>query len=562
MTSSTHMNDSIHHDSLKEWQQRALAELKGKPLESLNWTSEEGLPFSAYYNQANGATPFPVLIQNRQKTWMSPIHLSGEWGAEMNKKALNQLSKGATSLFFSISSLPSQQELLQVLKGIEFKYIYSLWEVEAHMLQRFADLLAKTLAEMGQEPEETEIGLIPHLGTFDALTPKFFEQIAELISSKQALYPKWQFTFIPAWLIDQLGGNQLQELHFALSYWSELVHALRKTPALTSKLNVGIATSSGVEYFSSLCKNRIISRLLNQISSEANLESQFQITCRLSIQSFSSIDIHNNLLRACTSGMAALQGNVNHLLIPSYHPGNEEAERISLNIGLLLEHEAKLMLPADPIAGAWFPELLSTEMAQKAWELFLNTESQGGLINTLEFWNNELLKVRSTKLHSVASRKTFLLGVNQYPGKQASMCFDSSFRMASIFEALREKTAQLASTLGHQPSALLYQHGDTVWRNLRANFAQNFLGCAGFQCIIATELPAEKFDLVVLCSSDAEYPALIKSKNYPTSKLVLLAGNPGEHEQEWRSDGISDFLHTKSNLLQTLHSILDQLSES
>ena len=53
---------------------------------------------------------------------------------------------------------------------------------------------------------------------------------------------------------------------------------------------------------------------------------------------------------------------------------------------------------------------------------------------------------------------------------------------------------------------LLLERGDLKMRKARAAFCLNFFGCAGFD-IVRGESLADA-DLVVLCSSDAEYLAL------------------------------------------------------
>ncbi len=66
-----------------------------------------------------------------------------------------------------------------------------------------------------------------------------------------------------------------------------------------------------------------------------------------------------------------------------------------------------------------------------------------------------------------------------------------------------------------------------------------------------------KSKIVVICSSDKEYPELapvicagLKEKN-PEIK-VIIAGNPKEHADALKASGIDDFIHARSNMLETL----------
>src|SRR5690606_10604314 len=91
-------------------------------------------------------------------------------------------------------------------------------------------------------------------------------------------------------------------------------------------------------------------------------------------------------------------------------------------------------------------------------------------------------------------------------------------RAAEAFEALRLDTERHAARTGHTPTVFLLPIGHPAMRTARATFATNFFGCAGFvlQDHVGFEsieagveaVRAEQPDIVVLCSSDEEYPAL------------------------------------------------------
>ena len=101
----------------------------------------------------------------------------------------------------------------------------------------------------------------------------------------------------------------------------------------------------------------------------------------------------------------------------------------------------------------------------------------------------------------------------------------------------------------------------------------NFFGCAAFsvndpgsletidQCIefakkmISKDTASkQKVDAFVLCASDSEYlPAVTKCKDQlqELNVPIIVAGNPDDAEQ-LKLLGIDNFVHLKTNLLQTL----------
>jgi methylmalonyl-CoA mutase cobalamin-binding subunit len=97
---------------------------------------------------------------------------------------------------------------------------------------------------------------------------------------------------------------------------------------------------------------------------------------------------------------------------------------------------------------------------------------------------------------------------------------------------------------------LLLQRGDVKMRMARANFCQNLFGCAGFDVHASETL--EPAELVVLCSSDAEYVALAKEICSQTKVPVVVAGDPKEQIEMLKSLGVKDFVYMGVNAVEVL----------
>ena len=102
-------------------------------------------------------------------------------------------------------------------------------------------------------------------------------------------------------------------------------------------------------------------------------------------------------------------------------------------------------------------------------------------------------------------------------------------------------------------------------RRARSGFATNFFGVAGYEIVdnngFATAEEGvkaaldQKADIVVLCSSDEEYAEitetackLLKGK----VKAVVLAGFPKDMVDTYKGYGIDEFIHVKTNVLESL----------
>ena len=123
------------------------------------------------------------------------------------------------------------------------------------------------------------------------------------------------------------------------------------------------------------------------------------------------------------------------------------------------------------------------------------------------------------------------------------------------------RTERHAAETGKTPRVLVADFGDVKMRAVRSSFASNFFACAGFD--IDTQrfasvdgIAADGADLIVLCSSDAEYVemagalvAVLKAIGRDTP--VLVAGNP-ESVEQLRAAGVADFIYIRSNPIEVL----------
>jgi methylmalonyl-CoA mutase len=70
-------------------------------------------------------------------------------------------------------------------------------------------------------------------------------------------------------------------------------------------------------------------------------------------------------------------------------------------------------------------------------------------------------------------------------------------------------------------------------------------------------IAAAEAEVIVLCSSDAEYPnlapALIaKLKEAKRNPPVIIAGFPADSVEALKTAGVADFIHLRSNAVETL----------
>ncbi len=140
-------------------------------------------------------------------------------------------------------------------------------------------------------------------------------------------------------------------------------------------------------------------------------------------------------------------------------------------------------------------------------------------------------------------------------------------RLAGGFEALRARANHYKKLNGHLPKVWLSNFGPPKQHKVRADFAAGFLASGGFAIHqgpgasspeeAAKAAAKSGADVVVICSTDDSYPSLVPAFVSSLRELkpkikILLAGYPNDHITAFRSAGVDDFLHIRSDSLELL----------
>jgi len=333
------------------------------------------------------------------------------------------------------------------------------------------------------------------------------------------------------------------------------------------------------------------SQIVGVYEDSSEHDAQMNIHCVTSSWNISLYDPNVNMLRTTTEAMSSIIAGTDSLTVLPFDAvhdtSTETAERIARNQQLLLKEESHFDKVKDPAAGSYYIENLTNSLASEAWKIFLEVEEKGGYLEALKqgFVQKSIHTTAQKRDMAIACRKESLLGTNQYPdfNERIDKEIDESilfpedktldnaivetlkpYRGAQDFEILRLKTDRYSKLNGKRPQAFMFTYGNLGMRKARAQFSCNFFACGGFEVVdnpgFATvedgvnECLKTKAEIVVICSSDEEYgevaPAIydqLKDKS-----LIVVAGYPKDIIEELQSKGINNFIHVKSNVLESL----------
>ena len=603
--------------STKAWEEKIIADLKGADYErKLVWKTNEGFQVRPYYRAENleslkylqvmpGQFPFVRGKQTEKNSWYIRQDIQINNLKEANKKATDVLAKGANSIGFIFDDKKyTTKDLAELLKGIDLAAT-ELNFVSKGSTTGLVEVLIAYLKENKIDGSKLKgsVGYDPLMGL--AKNGKFCtaDPMASAVNMVKICkeLPNFKAITIKGYLFEDAGSSIVQELGFSLAvanaYLSGLTEAGISADDAAKAIKFHFAVGSN--YFMELAKVRAARALWAQIVAQykpANLESGYAtIHAETSDWNKTVYDSYVNMLRTQTEAMSAVLGGVDSLNVKAfnaaYQAGDEFGERIARNQQILLKEEAHFDKVVDPGAGSYYIETLTDSIAEQAWKLFIETEEKGGFVAAYKagFVVGKVKEMAAKRDQDIANRREILLGVNQFPNftealkiklsdellsKPAAVTADAEalvpYRGAAAFEALRYKT-DLFAEKNKRPLAFMLTIGNKAMSKARSQFSSNFFACAGFQVQdnngfkTAEEgvkaAKAAKAEIIVVCSSDEEYAQFAPEVKQLVKNdvIVVVAGFPKDIMDALKTAGIENFIHVKSNVLETLQGYQKQL---
>jgi methylmalonyl-CoA mutase len=250
--------------------------------------------------------------------------------------------------------------------------------------------------------------------------------VADIIAYTAAEMPKFNSISISGYHMQEAGANLVQELGFTLADGREYVRtALARgmdVDSFAPRLSFFFAI--GMDFFMEVAKLRAARMLWHRVMSEfapKNRDSLMLRThCQTSGVSLQEQDPWNNVVRTAYEALAAVLGGTQSLhtnaLDEAVALPSDFAARIARNTQLILQEETGVTRTADPLAGSYYVESLTQELADKAWALMEDVERAGGMTAAV------LSGMPKARIEETAARRqalidkgdTVVVGVNKY----------------------------------------------------------------------------------------------------------------------------------------------------
>ncbi len=419
-------------DMRAAWAELARKELKGRDPESLTWDTPEGIAVKPVYTEADvtglahmgsmpGMAPFtrgPKATMYAGRPWTIRQYAGFSTAEESNafyRKALAAGQQGVSVAFDLATHRGYDSDHPRVVGDVgkagvaidsveDMKILFDgipLGEVSVSMTMNGA--VIPVLASFIVAGEEQGVPRAALSGTIQNDILKEFmvrntyiyppepsmRIVADIIEFTAKEMPKFNSISISGYHMQEAGATLVQELAFTLADGREYVKAAiargMDVDDFAGRLSFFFAI--GMNFFMEIAKLRAARFLWHRIMSEFNPKKpgslMLRTHCQTSGVSLQEQDPYNNIVRTAYEAMSAVLGGTQSLHTNSFDEAialpTEFSARIARNTQLILQNETKVTKVVDPLAGSYYVEKLTADLAEEAWKIIEEVDAMGGM---------------------------------------------------------------------------------------------------------------------------------------------------------------------------------------
>jgi methylmalonyl-CoA mutase len=457
------------HPEINKWEDLATKELRGKPLESLNRMTPEGIPVKPLYtaedleglehlNSLPGFAPYmrgPKASMYAGRPWTIRQYAGFSTAKESNafyRRCLAAGQKGLSVAFDLATHRGYDSDHPRVVGDIgkagvavdsveDMKILFDqipLEQMSVSMTMNGAVL--PVLAGYIVAAEEQGISQEKLTGTIqndilkEYLTRNTYiyppepsmRIVSDIISYCSDHMPKYNTISISGYHMMEAGASSVLQTAFTLADGVEYVKA-----ALNAGLDIDAFAPRlsfffgiGMNFFMDIAMLRAARFLWHKLISQfnpKNLRSTMLRThCQTSGWSLTAQDPYNNIVRTTLECMSAALGGTQSLHTNSFDEAvglpTDLSSRVARNTQLIVQEESQICHVVDPLAGSYYVEYLTDAIIREASKIIDEVEEMGGMAKAIESGMPKLRieEASARRQARIDLGKDIIVGVNKY----------------------------------------------------------------------------------------------------------------------------------------------------
>jgi methylmalonyl-CoA mutase, N-terminal domain len=281
--------------------------------------------------------------------------------------------------------------------------------------------------------------------------------IAEVFRFCADEVPNWNPISISGYHIREAGATAVQELAFTLAntieYVRRAIEAGLAVDTFAPRLSFFFAAHS--DLFEEVAKFRAARRIYSRIMRDRFHASESSARLRFHTQTggvtLTAQQPLNNVVRVTVQSLAAALGGTQSLHTNGYDEAlalpTAEAATLALRTQQIVAFESGITNTADPLAGSYYVENLTSELESRALELIAKVDELGGSEKAIAagFFQEEIARSAYEHQLRVEAGETVIVGVNRFADEEGPLSIPapdySALEKAQVksVEAVRKK---------------------------------------------------------------------------------------------------------------------------
>ena len=456
--------------SLAEWEELAARELRGRPLESLDWMTLEGIKTKPVYTAADleglehlntlpGMPPFvrgPRATMYAARPWTVRQYSGFSTAEDSNAFYRKNLAAGqmGLSIAFDLAThrgydsdhprvvgdvgkagvaIDSVEDMKILFDGIPLDKMSVSMTMNGAVLPVLASFIVAgeeqgvPLAQLSGTIQNDVLKEFMVRNTYIYPPDPSMRIVADIIEYTAKNMPRFNSISISGYHMQEAGATCVQELAYTIADGVEYVRS-----ALSKGLKIddfaprlSFFFCIGMNFFMEVAKLRaarlLWSTLVQDLFAPNDPKSLMLRThCQTSGVSLTEQDPYNNIVRTTVEAMAAGLGGTQSLHTNAFDEAlalpSEFSARVARNTQLILQEETGITNVIDPLAGSYYVENLTASIAAEAMTLINEVEGLGGMTKAVAAGVPKLrIEESAARRQALIDRgEEIIVGVNKY----------------------------------------------------------------------------------------------------------------------------------------------------
>ncbi len=457
------------HPDIKKWQALAEKSLRGKPLDSLDWHTAEGIHVKPLYtaedlegmshlNTLPGLEPYmrgPRATMYAGRPWTIRQYAGFSTAKESNafyRRCLAAGQKGL-SVAFDLAThrgydsdhprvsgdvgkagvaVDSVEDMKILFDQIPLDQMTVSMTMNGAVLPILAGYIVA--AEEQGVSQEKLAGTIQNDILKEYLTRNTYiyppepsmRIVSDIIGYCSNHMPRYNTISISGYHMMEAGADSVLQAAFTLADGLEYVRAALNAGLDIDKFapRLSFFFGIGMNFFMEIAMLRAARFLWHKIISQFNPKdlrsTMLRTHCQTSGWSLTAQDPYNNIIRTTLECMSAALGGTQSLHTNSFDEAvglpTDSSARIARNTQLIVQEESQICHVVDPLAGSYYVETLTDGIIREAGKIIDEVEELGGMAKAIESGMPKMRieEAAARRQARIDQGKEVIVGVNKY----------------------------------------------------------------------------------------------------------------------------------------------------